>query len=355
MTEPGGRCRPHHRAWAQTRPGQALAVLALLATVAAAAPARGTGAPEPGGFGLTPSPTAAGRPRPYFRFAMRPGRSARDTAIVSNDGPRTLRLRITTVVGVTALNSGSAFEARAGCTGASCWMTGLPVTVTLGPGAHVALPFRVTVPAGTPPGQYLAGLAAEPAARPRPVRLGSHGRASALAVIVDQVDVGVAVTVGSRSRLKTILVIPAVTGGFVGTTPRLYIRVRNSGQTFTKATGTILCLAGGRRRWFRVIMDTVLPGGGAVLPVNAPGLSGRAVPCRVRLHDGAARAVTWSGIVQFPDPAPATTVHTGNGVYSAVPRDQVPPWAIVLMVLGALILATLLALLLRRRSRSRPA
>jgi hypothetical protein len=100
-------------------------------------------------------------------------------------------------------------------------------------------------------------------------------------------------------------------------------------------------------------MATVLPGGSAVLPVNAFGLGTATVPCRARLHDGAASPVTWTGTVAPATDPPPLTVHTGDGAYSTVPRNPVPLWAVVLMVLGALILAALLAVLVRQRRLSR--
>jgi hypothetical protein len=229
-------------------------------------------------------------------------------------------------------------------------VTGLPATVTLIPGARKTLPFRVTVPAKTPPRQYLAGITAEPATRPRAVRVGSNGRAAANAIIIDQVTVGVAVTVGKLSHLSTALVISAVTAGSAGSTHRLYIHVHNSGQRFAKATGAISCHMGRRHRSYQVIMETVLPGDGAVLPINAPGIGTGSVPCTVRLHDGTGTPVVWSGIVNVQDLAPAPTIHTANGVYSALPDHPVPPWAIALMAIGTLILLTLLTrLVLHRR------
>ena len=342
--------------WRCRRAGWSLAIIAIVAGITASASARAAGVPRTGPFGLTPSPTAAGQPRPYFELTVLPGRSARDTAIISNEGTRTERLKVSTATGVTAANSATAVEGSFGkCARAGCWVTGLPATVTLAPGARKTLAFKVAVPAGTPPAQYLAGITAESAIRPRAVRVGSNGHAAANAIIIDQVTVGVAVTVGTLSRLRTALAISAVTAGSVGSTPRLYIPVHNSGQTFARATGAVSCRTGGRRRSFRVVMETVLPGDGAVLPINAPGLGTGSVPCTVRLHDGAGPAVVWSGVVDVTDPAPTITVRTANGVYSALPDGPVPPWAIVLMVIGALILTLLTLLALRRRHRGRPA
>jgi len=322
--------------------------LATLASGAAPASARSAGSPAPQPFGLTPSPGDHGPPRPYFNLTIAPGRSARDTAIISNGGTVTQRLRVVLSTGVTAANSGTAFVTPHGrCADAGCWVTGLPATVTLGPGASKALGFQVAVPAGTPPAQYLAGITAEPASRPRTIRIGATRRASAKVVIIDQVTVGIAVTVGALSRLRTTLVISAATGGSVGPTPRLYIHVRNPGQTFASARGTVWCQAGGRRS-YRVVLGTVLPGDDAVLPVNTPGLGTGAIPCRVRLHHGTS-TTAWSGIVDMAAAAPAPTIRVGEGAYATLPRDPVPRWAIALIVIGGLILAALVAVIVTQR------
>jgi hypothetical protein len=333
------------------RAGGILAIAAIVAAITASVPAEAAGATGPGPFGLTPSPTSAGQPRAYFKLTIAPGRSARDTAIVTNEGSTTERLKITVSEGVTAANSGSAFEAITGeCAGASCWVTGLPVTVTLAPGVRKVLAFGISVPSRTRPGQYLAGITAESAGRPHAVTIGSNGKASARAIIIDQVTVGVAVTVGTPGRLKTALLIRAVSAGWVGSTPRLYIPVHNSGQTFVRATGNASCRAGGRRHSYRVIVETVLPDGGAVLPINAPGLASGSLPCTVRLLDGAGPPVVWSGVVSLPAQTPARIFHPANGVYISLPESTVPPWAVALIVIGALILASLLVLLVQRRN-----
>jgi hypothetical protein len=354
-----GRARRRQGDQRRRRPnGWNLAVAAVAAGVfgtTALAPAGASSVPGPGPFGLTPEPTATGQLRPYFELTVPPGGSARDIVIISNEGTKTERLRVGTSPGITAANSGSAFGGLSGsCAGVGCWVTGLPAIVTLPPGTGRALAFRVAVPAGTRPAQYLAGITATFATPPRPISLGSRGKVSVHVVVVDQVTVGVAITVGSRALLRTALVVPAVTAGSIGSLPRLYVHVRNTGQTFVKANGTLSCRVGGQDRSFRVVVDTVLPGDSAVLPVNAPGLSGGAVPCTVRLEDSAGRTVTWSGIVSVSAPAPAATIHTGSGAYSTLPESPgIPGWAIALMVIGALVLAGLVRVMLLYRKHGR--
>jgi hypothetical protein len=346
---------PTHR----RRHGGCLAAAAVTAVVfglTGVAPASASSTPGAVSFGLTPVPTAAGQPRPYFNLTIAPGGSASDIAIVSNDGTRTERLRVGTSRGITAANSGSAFGSFSRtCAGVGCWVTGLPGTVTLAPGTGLALGFRVAVPAGTRPGQYLAGITVAAGAPSRSVRLRSHGHVSVSVVVVDEVTVGVAITVGSLARLRTRLVVPAVTAGSFASLPRLYVHVRNTGQTFARASGTVSCRLGGQDRLFRVLIDTVLPGGQAVLPINAPGLGSGSLPCAVSLRDDVGHVVAWSGIVDAVAPTPVKTVHTGPGAYSTLPDNGVPGWAIALMVLGGLILAALVGVLvLYRRANRRP-
>jgi TRAP-type C4-dicarboxylate transport system permease large subunit len=100
-------------------------------------------------------------------------------------------------------------------------------------------------------------------------------------------------------------------------------------------------------------VDTVLPGGGAVLPINARGLGSGELPCTVRLRDDAGHLVTWSGTVGVVAPPAVRIIHTGNGAYSALPDSSVPAWAIALMVIGALILAALVRLLVLYRGSER--
>jgi hypothetical protein len=337
-----------------------LAIPALLSALAAmavalAGPAPANAMPDPGTgpFGLIPAPAAAGQPRSYFSLTIGPGRSGRDVAIITNEGAVTERLRVTLSRGVTATNSGSAYEGSTRrCSGAGCWVHGLPATVTLAPGARRGLPFRVTVPARTRPGQYLAGLTAESAITPKAVRVGANGHASAKAIIIDQVTVGVAVTVGTLARLRTAVRISKVSGGWVGPTPRLYIPVRNVGQTFARATGRVSCRVAGRSHSYRVIMETVLPGGGAVLPVNARGLASGRLPCTVRLRTATGALITWSGVVNLPKQVQTRIYHPAKGVYVALPESTIPGWAIALLVLGGLILFGLLTQLVLRRRQS---
>jgi hypothetical protein len=117
-----------------------------------------------------------------------------------------------------------------------------------------------------------------------------------------------------------------------------------------------MCRAGGGQRTWPVVMSTVLPGGRAVLPVNARGLRSGPAWCTVRLRTSAGTMAIWSGSVNVPPEKITKTYHPAKGVYVSLPESLVPPWAIALMVIGTLFLAGLLALVIQNRRRTaRPA
>jgi hypothetical protein len=332
----------------------AVAAASALAAVVPVLPAAAADAGGNGQFGLTPVPDSAGHVAPYFMLTVPAGGSATGTALISNLGPVAVKLKVSRSRGVTAANGGSAFSGSfRSCSGVGCWVSGLPAEVMLPGGSGEKLPFMVRVPAGTAPGQYLAGITAEAAARPQSVRIGSNGKATARAIIVRRVTVGVALTVGSLPQLMTRLRITGVTGEAIGPTARLNIGLGNTGQTFAHGTGKASCTAAGRRHSFAVYASTVLPHDQAVIAVNTPGLpEGQAMPCTVRLGYGNGLTVSWAGLVTVPVPPRGRIIHTGPGAYSIIPEGGIPPWAIALLVVGVLALAAVAVLLLRmRRSR----
>jgi hypothetical protein len=228
-------------------------------------------------------------------------------------------------------------------------------TVTLAPGTRESIPFTVRVPAGTARRQYLAGITAELAAKPKATTVGQHGRATAKAIIVEQVTVGVAVTVGDLSQMRNRLEIPGVTGQAIGKLPRLNVALRDTGQTFSGGKGQVSCTSAGRTHSFPVATNTILPGDQAQIAVNAQPLQeGTTVPCVVRIHYGQGQTVRWSGTVTLPKTNVARIVHTGPGAYSVIPKNNViPGWAIALIVVGGLAIAGVAVLLIRSRRVSR--
>jgi hypothetical protein len=326
------------------------AVAALIAAGHAAAASNLT-------FGAAPVTTKQLGPRSYFSFTLEPGGTAQDAIEIANTSKASVELKLGSSTGTTASGSGDAYVgAFTPCRSAACWIHGLPSRITLAPGARRTLAFTVIVPASAPRRQYLAGITVEPAKRPKPTSLGNHGGVGARAVIIRQVNIGVALTVGSLASLPRRLEVTNVAPKAIGTTTKLLIAERNTGGTFLHAKGSATCVRGSFRRVYPVTSDTVLPGDSTTLAVNAEGLvTGAAVQCTVRLDYGggsASPAATWTGSVKLPKVKPAHVVQTGPHTFSEVPKAGVPRWAIALIAAGAAIVLTLLVVivvLLRRR------
>lgn len=338
-----------------------LLTAAIAASLAAAAvpAARGASVPvPPPSFGAVPQANPALGPRAYFAFDLAPGATASDGIVVENSSGSPETLRIGASSGATAVGSGDAFVgAFEPCRGAACWVSGLPAEVTLAAHERRTIPFTVHVPAGSPQRQYLAGITIQPGGASAPVTVGSNGSAGASAVIVHQVNVGVAVTVGTLSQLRSSLSITSVTATLVGSTPRLLVREKNTGETFLHARGGATCTSSGQSYTFTVASGTILPGDTAVLTVNAPNLApGGASHCTLQLQYPGGSASRWKGEVAVPAVRQVTRVHTGPGAYSTLPASAgTPTWAVALIAVGAVLVALLLALVavlafrLRRR------
>jgi len=354
---PGPGPGPGRRFGWRLAAGAALAALAAVTAAAAVAPVLPAAAASAGGngsFGLTPLPASDGQAAPYFMMNVAAGHSAAGDAVIANLDGTVEQLKLSRATGVTAANGGSAFSrSYQRCSGPGCWVSGLVRRLALPAGTRERLPFTVHVPAGTRPGQYLAGITAELATKPQSVGVGSNGAARARAVIIQQVTVGVAVTVGSLSRLSMQLRIPGVSGAAVGATARLEIAMENTGQRFAHAAGKASCTAAGTRHSFAVRVPTILPHDQAVIAVNAPGLpEGSTLPCAVRLSYGNGLIARWAGSVTLPAPPRTHVVHIGPGAYAVVPAGGIPVWAIALLVIGVLALVAVTVLLVRTRRLS---
>ncbi|HUN33125.1 MAG TPA: DUF916 domain-containing protein [Trebonia sp.] len=342
-------------------PAPALAVSvasATSATSAISAIGSSPGDTGPGGvaingaFGLAPAGGPDGGPPPsYFQLAVNPGQAVTATVIVANLGQRTQTLALRHALGITAGNGGSAYLPAAGrCSGPACWLTGLPSQVTLPPGYKEYVAFTVRVPLKTRPGQYLSGIAAAPAVRPRPVSLGGNGASSAQAIVLDAVTIGVAITVGDRSSLVSRLSVHHVQGVAEGPVARLNIGLYNNGQTFAKGTGRASCQAGRQWKSYPIYAGTVLPNDHALIAVNAPGLpEGATMPCTVRIRYAQDHVVSWSGPVTVPGAPAGRVVHDGNGAYTLISSNGIPSWGVALIIIGLLILAGICFLLYRQQ------
>lgn len=342
--------------------GSIVGVLALAGAGAAllSAPAGAVGVSGGGvqAFGASPAALPDGQQRSYYDLTLSPGQSTTDSLVVANQSSSEEELSISPSYGVTAPNSGDAYAGMyKPCTNTSCWVTGLPTTVTLGPGANQTVSFSVTVPGGSGVKQYLAGITIQPTNLPPSQNVGSNGRgASARATVVHQINIGVAVTVGAISQLATTITVPTTTVSIVGTTPRLNVQVQNTGQTFFNGPGTASCTGEGKSANFGFTVDTILPGEGATIPVNAPGFAaGAPLSCSVSIGYGAAQTAGWRGALTVPSVTPTTIIRTGPNSYASVPVSKgIPAWAYALFGVGGVLLVLVFVLLVvtvRRRKK----
>ncbi|MER6255504.1 hypothetical protein ABT224_29545 [Streptomyces sp. NPDC001584] len=139
---------------------RATAVLLLAAATLYTAPARPAAADEPG-WTAEPAAGAAATARPYFYLAGAPGTVLEDRLALANttDQERTVTLR-----GADAYNTADgAFAVRPAVpgTGAGSWISfGAATTVKVPPRTRAVVPFTVTVPPASPPGDHPAAVIA---------------------------------------------------------------------------------------------------------------------------------------------------------------------------------------------------
>jgi hypothetical protein len=289
-----------------------------------------------GGFAAGPLGVGASG---YFSLTLGPGTGATRTVQISNLRAITQTLDLYAVRGVTAPSSGDVYVGKPGtCMAAGCWITGLPARLTLAAYQAQDVAFSVHVPAATTPGQYLGGVAVQPVSMPSPTS--GHGARS---VIVHEVVIGVAVTVGSHYPSE--LSIPGVMGAAIGDAAGIAVSEANGGGQFEHPRGTATLVSNGASSSFPLQSSTMLPGGQASLRVLTPHIAPGVYSARVVLtYDGGAKTAYWNGTVQVPAVQPDATVAVDpNGrTPAALQRSSTPS---VLLLVGTGVGGALLAAL----------
>ena len=124
----------------------------------------------------SPSPEATGAPKfvltavgdypnDYFDdVEIAPGHSADLVVAVQNLGREPVSLRISRVDALNGINGGFVSgDETAEPTGSTTWIDFPEQVIDLAPGERIEIPFTVSVPDGTAPGQYISGLVARTA------------------------------------------------------------------------------------------------------------------------------------------------------------------------------------------------
>ncbi|HXA29735.1 MAG TPA: DUF916 domain-containing protein [Candidatus Angelobacter sp.] len=333
---------------------------ALSAAVALAAGGTGATAAGPGGISLSPAHADPANPatRAYFIRSVQPGHGFSDAVVVTNQGDSSADLIVSAVDGLTGATSGAVYANRQDpVSRAGAWIKPQSGTVTVGAHATIQVPFTVSVPAGTTPGDHLGGIAVE----------GAHPTTSGQ---------GVAVTTVLRSVVGVLVQVPgpaaahfhvdaAVVQPLPGTRlASLVVTLGDDGQLLGKPTLAVtLSGPGGYHNTVTRKLDTVLPGDTIAFPFPwpdalAPGsyevgvaLSADGAP-PVQFHTTAANGAPLAGGAT-PTPAPpAAPVQPAapTAVVTAGGAGGLPMWVIPLTAVAALSLG-LSTRWLGRRSR----
>jgi MYXO-CTERM domain-containing protein len=177
--------------------------------------------------------------------------------IVSNVGTKTGVAHLFATDATTGPTSGTVYRTDRAPTGAGTWVNLAQTSVSLAPGASTTVPFTVQVPTGAPPGQWVAGIAAEgpstsstrTTGKQRSVRI----RVRSLTIVAVQVNVPGAARQGFR--------IGAVHAGGSGGYQQVFVHFSDTGNVLSRPRGTVTVAKtdGSHRQPLRYSMDTFVP------------------------------------------------------------------------------------------------
>lgn len=313
--------------------------------------------PAPAQFGFAVA--AVGVAGTYFAEHLRPGSGAGLTLRVTSTVARPERLEVAPIVGATNTNTGDGYTWSGPCSTTSprssptsaCWISGLPASVVLQPRESIVLHARLDVPTTAAAGQYLLGVGVR--SRPSaPSAVVGRGDASAVLRVVQEVNVGVAVTIGTAAQLRPDLVVTGVaerpgSGAVVAS-----VRLADTGDTFVHSAGTLAVSTSTGPVTVRLAPGTILPGDHGAVDIGLGRLAAGSYPVAVALRYGGEsgpldRRAAWRGELvvgrstnSFGVRAPAPSV-----LRTAVGRVPVWLWGLVGVLVGSagLLLATRVA------------
>lgn len=327
--------------------GRALAI-ALLASAALfgwwAPPAQSAAA---SGLLVIPHP-ASPTGLSYFKLKARPRQLEQAGAIeVRNPTPRSLRVVLAAVNGETLSTLGSSYgRPGAPSHGSTRWLRLSKRSVTLRPGQSTLVAVSVTAPAGSKPGDYLAGVSVE--ALNQPVRRAARSAISIASVVRYAIGVETTLPGARHPRIR-------FTGASVQHQPAgltFLLDANNSGNVILQGVhGWVHITRAGRTVVSRPIeAGTFVAGTSIAYPVTdyrqTPAAGTRyAITAWLRYRGGIARLNT---AVSFGRPQAALQQQYGGPPVGA---SGTAWWKIALLAGGALYCLVITTLLLRRRSR----
>jgi hypothetical protein len=212
------------------RPLIMLSAILLYLTSAATASAQ---APH---FGIKPQEAG----RAYFEYTLEAGQEVTDVLVAHNASETPLVLNLDVVRGKTMSTGGITFAQDT--SGAAQWVTLADAgTVVVPQQSSLELPFRVAIPPGTPPGEYVVGFLATPADGSHQYQLASNTQSNLQVQVVSQVGVALILTVPSASRCETTISSLASTSH--NGRWKFGIGLQNTGNMHIKGRGEVVARA----------------------------------------------------------------------------------------------------------------
>lgn len=250
----------------------------------------------------------------YFKPTVNPGASFADAVVAKNSSGRAVDLLVSAVDGLTGQTTGAVFANRQDpVTKAGAWVTPAASRLHVPAHASVSVAFRLDVPSGAGPGDYLAGLAFEDA---DPTTAGGNFAVTQITRSVMAIQIKVPGPAAFDLRLDgtSLESLPDLGRSTV------VIKLTNHGNGLGKPMLSV-ALAGpnGYAKTVDRQLDTILPGDSIAYPLVWPepldtgdytvsvtaGLPGSTVSRQDRAHLGTTVLGATATAPRAPSPAPA--------------------------------------------------
>lgn len=307
-------------------------------------------------FGLVPGADPATTAKGYFVYTLKEGDEAAGMVRVKNPGSEPVTVKLAPVDGITAQTGGSAFTAPdTPPTHVGAWVHLKQPSVTVAPGDGALVPFTITLPSGTAPGQYLAGISAYIHATPQVV------------ADIGAKQVGASITLQTRYVIGIEVDVPGdwepslqITNAHALEQPsgtRLGIDLRNDGDTLLEPEGTVtLTDATGKTLLLAPIkLGTIVTGTDVTYPVAWPGvpLAGD-YGVAVELTYAGGHVARYDGTLSVSANVPAAQGAQGRAQSDTSALAKLPtPMRVIYAIIGLLALIILPAALFVRGARNR--
>jgi len=177
-------------------------------------------------FGLRPEKSGSG----YFQYTLTPGETYSDAVLAINGTDEDILLKVSVVAGHTALMGGIAFPGAAG--GAAEWINLESEGIIEVPAQQqVRLPFSLTIPENTPPGEYIAGFLATPS-----TNSGTQLMQDGMGIeIVSQMGLSMVISIPGPSLCE--ISIESISTEIYKGDLKIVIHMRNTGNIHFKGMG----------------------------------------------------------------------------------------------------------------------